>query len=230
MSNFCTVDIETGTKEYIGRKACYLANDIVSICFKHQVEDARVYYKESDWESIIYSELKRTKTMVAFNAKFESLYFWDKQLFQKLILDGLRIYCPQLAEYLLSGQQHTYPALRDIAVNKYGCQERTKHMEEYWDKGIDTKDIPEDLVLEDVRNDVLDTEQVMLRQVKELKKQGMYTLCMELNESLLATTEMEASGIYINQEVMRTNKDILKKELAEIYVELNNLSEKYYNV
>lgn len=238
MSKYLVLDLETGTKEYIGRKACWLVNDIVAIGLKYGQDDFPRYTKskpyafikaaELNFNSCLASWLHGIGIIIGHNIKFDLLYLWSYSEFQIWLKEGGKIFDTQLAEYLLSGQQHTYPALRDIAVNKYGCKERIKYMEEYWDKGIDTKDIPKELVLEDVRNDVLETEQVMLRQVKELKKQGMYKLCMELNESLLATCEMEYNGIYINQEKMQENKKLLESELEVVYTELEKLSEIYY--
>jgi len=101
-------------------------------------------------------------------------------------------------------------------------------MEEYWEKGIDTKDIPRELVLEDVQNDVLDTEQVMLQQVKILKKEGQYQLCTEMMEGLLYTIEAEYNGLYINQDTMHNNKQRLEKEIEELKQQAGLIAERYW--
>lgn len=225
ISSYCTVDIETGSKEEFSRKGNPLtgSNPIIAACFKHQNEEARVYYKEKNWERVLEEELGRTKRMVAFNAKFECLHFWKYEVFQDWLRKGGMIYCPQLAEFMLEGQKVKYPGLRDIAVRKYGCKEREKMMEKYWDQGIDTADIPRDLVINDVLNDVLDTEKVMLKQVKEVKKQGMYTLIIDSMDGLLATTEMEYNGLMINQEVMNINEQKVTEQIQNIEEELRGL-------
>jgi len=227
---YAVIDIETSIKESFLRKANPFDpdNKIIAIGAKKQGEEAKTYYKEPDWDKVLYQILEGVDILIAFNAKFECLYFWEYDTFQAHLEQKGKIYCPQLGEYILTGQRHKYPALRDIAVNKYGCKEREKRMEEYWDKGIDTSEIPKELVLEDVRNDVLDTEQVMLQQVKRLKEQGSYKLAMSMMDSLLATTEMEYNGIYINQEVFQTNKQILQGRIKETLIELDTLSRRYF--
>jgi hypothetical protein len=230
MSKYCVIDIETSIKESFLRKANPFdpENTIVAIGLKKKGEDARTYYKEEDWNSVLREIFSDVSVMIAFNAKFECLYFWKYPAFQDWLKSGGKIYCPQSGHYILTGQRHKYPALRDIAVNNYGCEERPKHMEDYWNKGIDTADIPKELVLEDVTNDVLDTEKVMLKQISNLKENKMYTLAMEMSESILATTEMEHNGIYINQEIFHNNKKKLESRISEIKDQLDLLSRRYW--
>lgn len=222
---YVVLDLETITKEHLGRTASFLVNDIVAVGFKHQNEkQARSYYKSG----VEFQEIKFINVLVGHNIKFDLLYLWKYEEFQDYLARGGKIWCTQLAEYILSGQQHKYPALRDIAVNKYGCKEREKVMEKYWDQGICTSQIPEELVRYDVENDVLDTEKVMLGQIKLLKKDGMFNLALEMMEGLLATTEMEYNGIYINQEIMNKNQQTLEKELEVLYTDVNKLAEGYW--
>lgn len=91
----------------------------------------------------------------------------------------------------------------------------------------DMYDIPRELVLEDVRNDVLDTEQIMLRQAKLLKEAGMWDLTQSLMDSVLATTEMEFNGIFINQEVFQENKCKILSQIDSIKQELEILTREY---
>ncbi len=227
MSNFVVCDIETNIKVMYKRKAHFLHNGIVAACFKHQDEEARVYYKEEDWNAVLEKELSKTKTMVAFNAKFECLYFWKYPAFQRWVADGGRIFDPQMAHYMIRGQRETYPSLRKIAVEFYGCDYRNKVMEPYWEKEIDTADIPKDLVINDVIKDVWDTEKVMLEQIRIMKKEGMFILGNELMESILATTEMEYNGIYIEQKIMQDNQALLEVEIEELRKQVLEIGNKY---
>lgn len=220
---YAILDFETGTKTVYKRKANPFYNKIVAYAIKYQGSDnvtsGHVLVKKLNVTCTFFDcprhFFNNTDILVGHNIKFDLLYIWKETWFQEWLKDGGRVFDTSIAEYLLTGQQHKYPALRDIAVNKYGCKEREKYMEEYWDNGIDTIDIPIDLVLKDVESDVLDTEKVMLQQVKELRKQGMYGLAMEMMEGLLATTEMEHNGMYIQREKLQDMENMVKKDIEE---------------
>lgn len=227
---YLVLDLETGIKEYLGRKGSFLVNDIVAIGLKAQgiKEPVAIYVKDDQLLVENCLNLYDYDIMVGHNIKYDLLYLWKYPAFQYWLSKGGKIWDTQLAEYMLTGHQHKFAALRDIAVNKYGCKEREKLMEKYWDQGIDTKDIDKELVLEDVTNDVLDTEQIMLQQVKQSKKEGMYAILMEQMEGLLATTEMEYNGIYQNKDIMTRNKSLIEKEIETLKQEALNIANKYW--
>jgi len=156
------------------------------------------------------------------------LYLWSLDDLQNYFKRGGKIWDTMLAEYIISGQQHKFPALRDIAVNKYGCKERTKEMEEYWNKGIDTSDIPKELVLKDVEQDVLDTEQIYLAQLEKAKYLGMTRLIELQGDAILATTEMKYNGLKIDLEVLEANKKSLIQSIKQEEEKLNELVNRYW--
>lgn len=271
MSNYMIIDLETGIQEHIGRKGCYLVNKIVALVMKEANKSpiATLDYTSLYWR---LASDPGIEILVGHNIKFDLLHLWKDGAIQLWLKGGGKIWDTQLVEYMLSGQRHKYPALRDIAVNKYRCPEREKKMEKYWnnngnwfyegrilpglekefqewlsknphttnhaprsyygqsrsirwiDTPIDTKDIPTELVLDDVNYDGMDTEAVMLKQVAEAKRIGMYNLIMLEMEGLLATTEMEYNGVYVNQEILERNKIELEEEIALINVQLKNLA------
>ena len=231
--SYLILDLETGSKESYLRKGNPFdpKNKIVALGLKPQGEEAETYYLRDT--NIIngfkFLQGNTCNVLVGHNIKFDLLYLWKYSQLQDWLVNGGRIYDTQVGEYILTGQRHKYPALRDIAVNKYGCQERPKHMEEYWDKGIDTSEIPAELVLEDVKNDVLDTEKVMLQQIKLLKEQGMWKLTQSLMDSILSTTEMEYNGLFINQQVFQENKGKILSKIESIKQELDILTRRYWH-
>lgn len=138
------------------------------------------------------------------------------------------VYDTQLAQFLLSGQLHKYPALRDCAVNLYGLPEREKLLEKYKiGKTLDTTKIPIEELEIDVKNDALDTEGIALKQVKLLKQKQMYDLAKTQFESLLATTEMEFNGMFINRDILEKNKQNLQRQKDECITSLNLLIKVY---
>lgn len=227
-NRYVILDLETTVTEYYGRKGNPWFNDIVAIGIKKKDKNVYSYYKEQDWNSVLEEEFKNIDVMVAHNSKFENLHLWKYKAFQNWLLGGGKVWCTQLAEYILEGQQSKYAALRTIAVNKYNCPEREKFMEKFWKKGIDTDKIPQELVQKDVENDVLDTEQVYLKQVQIAEKQAQLYLIETQMDALLATSEMEYNGLFIDKQILIKNKQNLQNELDLAKKDLMKIVNRYW--
>jgi len=136
------------------------------------------------------------KLIVGQNIKFDLLYMWKgNPACRKAIYDGgITIWCTQLAEYLLSGQEHKWASLDEL-VGKHGGTIKDSRMKEYWDNGVDTEDIPDSEIVPYLRGDVDNTHHIFLQQVKAAHSLGMLPLIASQMEALLATTEMEYNGM-----------------------------------
>lgn len=227
--NYLVVDIENDVSKEskaLGRKAgTPLNNDpIVAIGLKNNKEV---------WTQYIFPNvLKEFKIdediIVGHNLAHDLQWFWHLEDLQDFFKRGGRIWDTSLVEYILTGQEHKYPALRDIAVNKYHCKEREKLMEKYWDDGLVTSQIPMNLVLEDVKNDVLDTESIFLQQYKKAEELNLLPLIELQSDALLATIEMTMNGMFIHPEILRHNKAELEIELIEKEKQLLDIVKQYW--
>lgn len=226
LNNYLVIDLETGTKEKYSRRANYRYNDIVAIGLAKNKRAISKYIPNFNIKRLVIDD--NEEVLVGHNIKFDLLYLWDLESIQAFFKRGGKVWDTMLAEYILSGQQHKFPALRDIAVNKYGCKERTKQMEEYWNKGIDTINIPRHLVEEDVQNDVLDTEVIYLAQLEKAKNLNMINLIEEEMDSLLAFTEMEYNGMKGNKDILEANQQALESIRATEVDHLRILIAKYW--
>jgi DNA polymerase-1 len=223
---YAVIDLETTIKESFKRKANPFdpANRIVALGLKRADEpEPRLYYKEvmqnatgASWRWCSPA----ITTLVGHNIKFDLLYLWKHEYFQEWLKNGGKIWDTQLAEYILTGQQETMCALRKIAVNKYGCPEREKRMEAFWNQGICTSEIPKEIVLEDLKYDLLDTEAILKAQVKRAKELGMFELIRLQMDALLATTEMEFNGMYVDQYILQQERQIQLDKLEQKRTEL----------
>lgn len=225
---YVILDLETTSEVRYSRVASPFYNHILAVGLKYQGEEKpRTYYQDhmpKDW-------LKDVNMIVAHNAKFDLMYLWHLQELQEYFKNGGKVWCTQLAEFMLSGQKHKYPALRDIAVNMYGCPERTKHIEKYkLGKFIGMLAVPKEEVLIDVGNDCLDTEQVVKGQVTRAKKLNMYNLIKAEMDALLATTEMEINGFKVDLAVLQRNRAELQAKRDNSNKELMKSVEKYWRI
>lgn len=231
--SYLVIDLETTETEVYGRTANPWFNKILCAGLKvlNEKEPRVIDYR--------FSQLGLTDllgiTLVGHNLKFDLLYLWEldpprppRNKFRDIFQLHVRIWDTQLAEYILTGQRHKYPALRDIAVNKYGCKERVKHLQEALDSGKTMVEIDPELLLEDVKNDVLDTEQVYLQQVELAKEQGLLQLIELQMDALLATTEMEYNGFHVDTRLLDNEATKLNNQLIQANKEAMELIKPYW--
>jgi len=171
-------------------------------------------YREELQQRITEADL-----LVLFNAKFD---------LQWVVKEGLtynptKVWDCQLAHFILSNQTHRYPSLNEVAEH-YGLPVKPDVVKtEYWDKGINTDEIPWNILEEYAIHDAQTTYQIYLRQREELtgNKLRLFRLqCQDL--SLLR--EMEANGIPFDEELCQVRAKeldekitILKQTLASVY-------------
>lgn len=157
---------------------------------------------------ILYAQL-----YVFFNAKFD--LHWDRKVGNEV--KDLNIWCCQLAEFLLEGQTNPYPSLENTAI-KYGLGHKVDIVKtEYWDKGICTSEIPEQILIEYTTQDVDLTYQIYLKQVEQFKdKPKLYKLFRLMCQDLLVLEEMEWNGLKFDPEKCLKKEEELDIEITKI--------------
>lgn len=109
----------------------------------------------------------------------------------------------QIAEFLFSSQEHKYPSL-DEALEKYGFPLKLNVVKnEYWDKGINTDQIPRPILTKYLEGDLEKTEQVFKQQYhmfQSVQYKHLYPLFKLQCQDLLVLADMEYNGVYFNTE------------------------------
>ena len=223
---FVVLDLETSMTSKGIHTSDPFFDKILTIGLKYQGggKDPSEYFLESLAQDYVPEGwLEGVDLIILHNAAFDLKFIWRNDELQDFFRKGGRIWDTQLVEYILSGQRHKYPALRDIAVHKYRCLERIKHIE-----GRLTQDVPIELLLEDVRNDVLDTEAVALQQLKIAKQEGVMGLILTQMDARLATIEMEFNGFKVDSDILRKNQEALEVALKPLSEEVQLIAEVYW--
>lgn len=156
--------------------------------------------------------------MVFFNAKFDAS--WYRRL--GFNISGWKVWCCQIAEFLLEGQTNPYPSLNQ-AAEKYGFPIKLDVVKtEYWDKGIDTDCIPEAILSEYCCYDVDLTYRVYLEQLKQFQeKPALFKLFKLMCQDLLILQEMEWNGIVYDEQLCKERSLTIDKQLQTIKDSLN---------
>lgn len=174
------------------------------------------YNYHTNWDTIRrVNDVFDTFLVVGFNLKFD--INWMRRYggrYPKAIWD-----C-QLAHFLMSYQEHKYPSLDEV-LEEYGLPLKYDVVKnEYWDKGIDTDQIPREILTEYLATDLIRTEQVFKRQYHMFQSEQykhLYKLFQLQCKDLIALADMEYNGVYFNTEKARARASDIQKEQEEIH-------------
>lgn len=179
----------------------------------------------------IMQQMGKGDVFIGFNIKFDLLWVWEEPEFQAALKRGATIYCGQYVEYLLGGmtQDVQMCAMNDIAES-YGGGCKIDAVKEMWEAGYLTSQVPRDLLTDylvgdgkEVVGDVQNTWLIYVGQIKRMKEEmppEFRVMLKHRMDGLLATTEMEHNGMFINEEIGERNREQLVKDLEAATKEL----------
>lgn len=159
--------------------------------------------------------------LVAHNAAFEMDWFLVKQReeIMRFLKRGGRIFCTAYAEYLLTNQQETYPAL-DVTAPKYGGTHKVDGVKILWEQGKLTSEIDKDLLFDQYLigegGDIDNTRRVFYGQVAQLQQRGMWDMALLRMEGLVFNCFAMDAGLHVNREVAFKQKEEQESKLAAL--------------
>ena len=203
------------------------SNRLVCFGFGNSTKSASLRLHGGELEELMENRRLAAKALsdapllVGFNLKFD--LHWNRRYG---LLDNFKgaAWDTQLAEFILSNQTNPFPSLEDT-VAKYGLGEKFIDIEtEYWNKGIDTDQIPYDIVKTRGESDIIITSRLFELQMDELrknpsKKKLIWVACQDL----LTLQEMEWNGLKYNLQLSVEEGDKIRKEQTLIRSRLTDL-------
>ena len=226
--SYLVFDLETSIYETHKRKANPFdaKNDVVARGWKKQGDPQNSWEYFPEYNKTSYLRIPDDCTLlVGFNIKFDLLHEMahknpDLAAFFKR---GGKIWCGQYVEYLLGGMtQDVQMVSMDQIIESYGGRKKIDEVKAFWEAGIQTREIPEDLLIdylvgtpEENRNsgDIGNTELIFLGQVKRAVAQGQIKMIQDRMDGLLATTMMEFNGIKVDVQEAKRRLSILRTDL-----------------
>jgi DNA polymerase I-like protein with 3'-5' exonuclease and polymerase domains len=149
--------------------------------------------------------------VIGFNFKFDLHWLIKSGL---STLRSKQIWDVQIAEFILSNQTHRFPSLNETC-EKYGLELKQDKVKEYWDKGINTDEIPWDVLEEYATKDAELTLACYHAQRKRMSP-AQVKLCYLMCQDLQILQEMEANGIPFDEELCNTRSVEVNDKISEI--------------
>ena len=134
-----------------------------------------------------------------------------------------KLHCTQLTEFILSGQNRERHYSLNAVAEGYGIELKDDAVRSYWDRDIDTYDIPDHILGPYCEKDCEITLRVLERQLELLEPLGVKKIVELDNEFTMVCTEIECNGFAFNVErAMEIRKsfgklvDIAEQEMLEL--------------
>lgn len=217
-----TLDVETTTKH---KGNVYDEdNKLCSIVIKVISENLENLYSfSSPWDvGLINDLLNKSTKLIGFNIKFDLA--WLRREFGFIPNNSVIIHDCQYAEFLFSKQTWRYPDLETSCSNYNLGHKIDVIKEKYWNKGIDTDQIPLEELLEYNKQDVELTYKLYKLQLKKFnKKPQLYKLFGVHMLDLPCLLEMEWNGLLYNKKKSLEQSELLDKQVKDIETKLNLL-------
>jgi DNA polymerase I-like protein with 3'-5' exonuclease and polymerase domains len=227
LPKYSVFDLETETNTLFKRKASPFnpLNHVVALGYKHQHGEIQSEYYSKDRAGYRFPTIPASSTiLVGFNIKFDLLWSWQQVELMTFLKRGGRVWCCQYAEYLLAGQQeYAQMVAMDDIVESYGGELKNDEVKALWQAGVQTSDIPKDLLMDYLagpNGDIDNTEKIFLGQYKKAKALGMLANIWERMEGLLGTTMMEFNGIYVDKAQGLIDAAELQAKIVELDAKL----------
>jgi len=223
--NTIILDVETtidvnGNPFSERNKLCYVGLNYNNVSSLFDIEYSGNPYR--DKLNAIQSIIDNDAILVGFNIKFDlhwirkyGINFMDK-----------RVWDCQLVHFILTNQQNPYPSLNSVA-EYYGLGSKLDVVAtEYWSNGINTPDVPKDILEQYLEQDLILTRQVFEKQYEEvmslpIERQRLISLH---NQDLLVLEEMEYNGILFDEDrslelgaLLEEEVKLLDEELAKTF-------------
>lgn len=155
-------------------------------------------------------------SVVLFNSKYDLA--WFRRVGVPL---QQRIWDIQLGAYILSDQRWRYPSLEGVADKYLGEHKLDVVKTEYWDKGIDTKDIPKDILYKYAEQDAILTYKLWLKVSQLLKERNQWQLFSLQCQDIPILFEMEWNGMKWDRQGADQRRLELQKERDQLVEKLN---------
>ncbi len=214
MTNFCVIDTETSiSRGPHGPQAKDPTNDMYTIIAGSSASNVKVYHNPEGFKRQVPFEvaelINRADVIVMHNAPFDLSYLWVTKELQEFLLRGGQVYDTQIAEYLMSGQRHSFASLAELQNIYLGQKSKESRISALFKAGVGADKIltaknrcPKLFKLYDKysKDDGVTTMQIFQKQYAKAKQLGMIDVIKLYNMYMLTLTNVMNTGITVDLE------------------------------
>lgn len=214
-----TTTVNKGSPFSVNNKLCYIGLFDGQTHHIFDIEYSDTPYKEVLDE--VQEIVSNHDMIVGFNLKFD--LHWIRKY--GIDFSHCRVWDSQLVHFILTNQKKPYPSLNEVAEH-YQLEKKLDVVhEEYWSKGLDTLEVPQDILEEYLIKDLDVTQEVFNMQQKEVKELPVerQRLISLHNQDLIVLEEMEYNGILYDEKRSLELAKELEQDLMDINQELVTL-------
>lgn len=144
---------------------------------------------------------------------FHHIRRWCPEFIRRLFKYGL-VWDVQIAEYILTAQQHTMASLDELLA-KYGLPLKSEDIKEHFESGKGADSIEPSKLKEYLEWDLKGTLQVAQQQMARANPKQI-KLILQMGEALKAATEMEWNGFEVDELALSQLDEALDAEISRL--------------
>lgn len=194
---YAILDAETTVKNAVGSNKASPFCEENYVVLLGMLKDG-VTQTTPDTKTILNKLTGFSGTLVGNNFKFD--LHWLRKCgfgFREFVARGGKIWSVDIAEYILTAQEHKFASLDDLSL-KYGGTLKDTRLKELWDAGVQTEDMDSEMLATYLEGDLFNTEKVYLAQLEAAKKSGQMPLIEAMMDAALAVAEIEWNGMPVD--------------------------------
>ncbi len=192
--------------------------------FRHK--DADPFFTDRAKVLEIQNYIDSANKIIGHNFQYD--YNWLEHI--GVQLSHKKIWDTMIVEYLLSGQTEVMPSL-DFVSEKYLGQRKLDVVKtEYWEKGVNTDEVPVELLSEYNIEDCRLTLEVAKCQQKEVIDNKLQQLVELKGEEIKCVAEIEQHGLGIHEEIKQKLEKFYGARLSSILSRIQEIAGRRINI
>lgn len=166
------------------------------------------------------------------NAKFDVA--WLHFIGVDVMSDKFKPYCSMVAEYLISGHVHNTGTKDALSLNgvaeRYGFDQKIDEVQALWENGVETADIPLDMLKKYAVRDVSICRDITHKTKVQLKEMGLVQVFRLKMRELKVLVDVESNGFLVDSDENARLTKYFREEIERVKAEIFKVSGRRFDL